>query len=87
MGRLVTFTLTVFALTSCATFSDSAYYNKQRNVSCPNIVEKEFECAVDVAQYRGKYNLHKEYEQQLLSIHQRNEIIELEIEELRNKQK
>jgi hypothetical protein len=83
---LFTFASIIFLLllSGCAHDRDSAYQNSQSKVGCSDILEKEFECDAKVAHHKNRQDLHPEYTQQLLPIYQRREIIEQELEDVRN---
>ncbi len=75
-------------LTACANQHDIAYQTSKNNDVCLDLIDSGIECSVaPLASLVSPYVRDRlpEVTQQLLPIHQREEIIEQEIEDSRNK--
>ncbi|MFT5543872.1 MAG: hypothetical protein ACI96N_003084 [Arenicella sp.] len=72
-------------LTACANQHDIAYQTSKDNTVCLDLIDRGIECSVASIASPNVRDLLPEFTQQLLPIHQREEIIEQEIEDSRNK--
>jgi hypothetical protein len=81
-SRLVILSVSALFLSACATADHLAKEPQEPTEACPNFPGPENKCSFD---YTSKQDLHAEYSQQLLPIDQREDIIEQELEDARNK--
>ncbi len=88
-ARRAALTIMCFTLlTACANQQDIAYQTSKNNTVCLDLIDRGIECSVaPIASITSPNvrDLLPEFTQQLLPIHQREEIIEQEIEDSRNK--